>query len=195
MRAILTYHSIDESGSAISVPPDVFSEHVRWMSRSDVRVLTLDDLLAQGSNDPTDAVAITFDDGFMNFAEAGARLTGHGLPVTLFVVTAHVGGTNAWGGRADPGIPTLPLLGWPELEQLVAGGVAVGAHTRTHTRLTALPSAAVEDEMDRCLEELRARLGVDPGMAAGARRGSVGQAAAPGAGAPDPQPLAHARAP
>jgi peptidoglycan/xylan/chitin deacetylase (PgdA/CDA1 family) len=81
--------------------------------------------------------------------------------VTVFVVTGHVGGTNAWGGRTDAGIPTLPLLDWADLEALVRGGVDVGVHTHTHPRLTALSPAAIGDEMDRCSETLRRRLGVE----------------------------------
>jgi peptidoglycan/xylan/chitin deacetylase (PgdA/CDA1 family) len=160
MRAILTYHSIDDSGSAISITLDVFKEHVHWMSQRQVHIVSLDELLATDVKDPADTVAITFDDGFANFMQAAELLTHHGLPVTLFVVTGRVGGTNAWGGRAEPGIPTLPLLGWSELEHLVGNSLAIGVHTRTHARLTTLPSAAVEDEMDGCSEELRARLGV-----------------------------------
>jgi peptidoglycan/xylan/chitin deacetylase (PgdA/CDA1 family) len=160
MRAVLTYHSLDDSGSPISVPPAVFRQHVRWMLESGVRVLPLADLLVLDCEDPASAVSITFDDAFMNFTEAAAPLLEARLPVTLFVVTGHVGGSNRWGGRTEPGIPTLPLLGWAQLERLVAQGVSIGAHTRRHARLTTLPSAAVEDELDGCLQDLRTRLGV-----------------------------------
>jgi peptidoglycan/xylan/chitin deacetylase (PgdA/CDA1 family) len=161
MRAILTYHSIDDSGSPISVPPAVFSQHVRWMARSGVRVLPLADLLALHRDDPSPAVALTFDDGFSNFTDAAVQLKRAGFPVTLFVVTGHVGGTNAWGGRSEPGIPTLPLLGWTELEHLVADGVRIGAHTRTHARLTRVPPEAARDELDGCVEDVRRHLGVE----------------------------------
>src|SRR5512145_338101 len=103
MRAILTYHSIDDSGSPVSVPPAVFSQHVRWMARSGVRVLPLADMLTLDRDDPSPAVAITFDDGFRNFRDAAAQLNRAGFPVTLFVVTGHVGATNAWGGCAERG--------------------------------------------------------------------------------------------
>jgi peptidoglycan/xylan/chitin deacetylase (PgdA/CDA1 family) len=160
MRAIFTYHSLDDSGSAVSVPPAVFRQHVRWMTQSGVRILPLDDLVRLERDDPAPAIAITFDDGFQNFAEGAAELRQARLPVTLFVVTGHVGGTNAWGGRAEPGIPTLPLLRWTDLERLAADGVRIGAHTRTHAKLTSLPMAAIEAEMDACLQDLQTHLGV-----------------------------------
>jgi peptidoglycan/xylan/chitin deacetylase (PgdA/CDA1 family) len=160
MHAILSYHSIDDSGSPISVPPAVFAEQVQWLADGRVRVLALVDLLALDPDDPADSIAITFDDGFRNFRDAAAALLAARLPVTLFVVTGHVGGSNMWGGRTERRIPTLPLLTWAELERLAADGVTIGAHTRTHPRLTALSPGSIEEEMDGCLRELGARLGV-----------------------------------
>lgn len=162
LRAIFTYHSIDDSRSAISVAPLVFEEHVRWLSQGTVRVTSLERLLALDPHDPGDAVALTFDDGFANFMTAAALLEAHGLAATLFVVSGHVGGTNAWRGRSHRGIPTLPLLTWSNLEHLSLRGFAIGAHTRTHPSLPGLAPAEVEDEMDRCVSELGGRLGVAP---------------------------------
>lgn len=159
VRAILTYHSIDDSGSPVSVPASAFARHVAWLRSGRVQVVSVADLLALPPD--IDAVALTFDDGFCNFAtEAAPRLSG--LPVTLFVVTDHVGRTNNWADRAAPGIPTLPLLDWPALARLREAGVTLGAHTRRHPDLTTLPSAALKDEIDGSAERLRSETGVGP---------------------------------
>lgn len=158
MRAILTYHSIDPSGSPVSVAPRDFAAHVRWLAAGRVRVVALDQLAAMPEGE--DAIAITFDDAFANFAtEAAPRLRDHGLPATLFVVSGHAGRTNAWGGRDEPGIPTLPLLDWDAIGRVGAGGITIGAHTRTHARLDALDARAAEDEMLGCAEEIERRVG------------------------------------
>lgn len=159
MRATLTYHSIDESGSPISVSPAAFDSHVRWLTSGRVRALSLDDLVAH-PDDGADAVAVVFDDGFQNIREPVARLLNAGVPATIFVVSHHVGGTNAWRGQSQDGIPTLPLLAWTDLEQLVARGVSIGAHTRTHPWLTRLTPEAQDDELIGAEEDLRTRLGV-----------------------------------
>jgi peptidoglycan/xylan/chitin deacetylase (PgdA/CDA1 family) len=83
--------------------------------------------------------------------------------VTIFVVTRHVGGTNAWGGWRTPGIPTLPLLGWEHLERLTRRGVITAAHTRTHPVLTRVAAAALQDELLGCRDDLARRLGVRSG--------------------------------
>jgi peptidoglycan/xylan/chitin deacetylase (PgdA/CDA1 family) len=161
MRAVLTYHSIDDSRSAISVSPDAFERHVRWLASGRVRVVPLDELAARPPDE--DAVALTFDDAFENFGtRAAPRLAAHGLPVTLFVVTGCVGGTNDWHGRPAPGIPTLPLLDWPALERLAAAGTSLGAHSRTHPDLTRLDAASLDDEIFGSAESLRTRLGHAP---------------------------------
>src|SRR6185503_12977388 len=105
MRAILTYHSIDSSGSPISLSEETFRAHVRFFGSGRVAVVPVADLPAVP--DERDAVALTFDDGFLNFTSSAMPLLSHlGFPATVFVVSDAVGGTNAWGGMAAPGIPT-----------------------------------------------------------------------------------------
>jgi peptidoglycan/xylan/chitin deacetylase (PgdA/CDA1 family) len=72
MRAILTYHSIDDSGSPISVAPEEFRAHVRWLGSGAVRVVPLAKLVTLPPDD--DAVALTFDDAFENFSTIAAPL-------------------------------------------------------------------------------------------------------------------------
>jgi peptidoglycan/xylan/chitin deacetylase (PgdA/CDA1 family) len=160
MRAILTYHSVDPSGSVISIDPELFRQHVAWLASGPVRVLPLARLLEAPEHE--DAVALTFDDAFSSVArDAVPHLRRHGLPATVFVVTRKVGGTNDWD-VATPGIPSLPLMGWEELGALGASGVAVEAHTRTHAHLPSLSPDAVAEEMEGSAEDLERELGVRP---------------------------------
>ena len=161
MRAILTYHSIDESGSPISVDPDAFRRHVRWLASGRVRVTTLEELFRLPPE--SDAVAITFDDGFLNFrTHAFPLLRAHGLPATLFVVAGRVGATNAWEGRPQPGIPTMPLLRWEQLGRLAEDGLTLGGHGWTHRHLDGLTAAVLEDELDRSVELIACETGIRP---------------------------------
>lgn len=159
MKATLTYHSIDDSGSPISVSSSAFAAHLRWLTNAGVRVLSLA-ALASHPDDADNAVAVTFDDGFLNVRNAVNSLRDNGVPVTVFVVSGHIGGTNAFGGRASPRVPTLPLLSWTDLEHLVARGASIEAHTRSHPDLTGISIGELEDELLGCREELHARLGV-----------------------------------
>ncbi len=146
MRAILTYHSIDDSGSPISVSPAIFGAQIRWLAEGPVRVLSLEDLV--GVSPEEDAVALTFDDGFVNFETVAAPLLGqYGLPATLFVVVNYVGKNNLWNGKKGPGIPVLPLLDWAALGRCIDSGVAIGCHTLNHPNLCQLPGNSVRKEL------------------------------------------------
>ena len=161
MRAILTYHSIDSSGSPLSVSPEAFRAHCDFLSSGRVQVLPLEALVRAPAT--ADAVALTFDDGFANFAtQAAPRLLDHELPVTMFVVTDHVGGRNNWAGRTVPGIPDLPLLTWTDLQRLAGQGVEIGAHTRRHCDLTTLDARRIADEVEGSVAVFEDRLGQRP---------------------------------
>lgn len=161
MRAILTYHSVDPSGSPISIEARDFRRQVDWLASGRVQVVSLDRLLSLPRE--TLAVALTFDDGFANFVtEAAPLLRDRGLPATLFVVTGHIGRDNRWRDRGDAGIPVFPLLDWDALGRLREAGVTLGAHTRTHPWLTRLDGPMLEAELAGAAAEMERRLGERP---------------------------------
>lgn len=161
MRAILTYHSIDPSGSAISVAPGEFAEHVDWLESGRVRVVPLTEILAVPESE--DAVAVTFDDALESFGTVAAPLLLRaGLPVTVFVVSDRVGGTNRWGHPSDGVVPGFGLLGWDELKSLADEGVELGAHTRTHPDLTRIDGRRIDDEIEGSARRIQEETGRRP---------------------------------
>ena len=99
-----------QSGSVISVDEGTFRRQADWLVASGVNVVSVSDLLNMRGDE--DGLALTFDDAFENFAAvAWPLLREHGLPATVFVVSAYAGRTNAWGGRPEPGLPELPIDG------------------------------------------------------------------------------------
>jgi len=160
MRAILTYHSVDDSGSPISMDEAAFRAHVLWLSSGAVPVVSLETLTGHGA--PDNALAITFDDGFQNFADvAWPLLRAQRIPVTLFVVSGHAG-SNAWGGRDAPGIPTLPLMNWDAVRRAADEGVALGGHSRTHPDLRTLDDETLRDELVGSADAIAERTGRRP---------------------------------
>lgn len=156
MKAILTYHSIDTSGSAVSVHPKRFRQHLCLLVDRQVPVLPLDDLLAA---DVERGVALTFDDGFANFAElAWPALREHGMPATVFVATDWVGRENAWDPH-DARIPRLPLMEWSTLARLVREGLDVQSHTCSHFHLDVLGEEVLRRELVESRMTIADRLG------------------------------------
>jgi peptidoglycan/xylan/chitin deacetylase (PgdA/CDA1 family) len=161
MRAILTYHSIDASGSPISCHPDTFARQVQWLASGRVKVASIDELLRLP--DTADAVALTFDDGFANFEEQAApRLMDHGFPVTIFVVAERVGDCNSWDAGPRRRTPDLPLLDWPALIRLQDRGVTLGAHSLTHRSLPGLSPGDLEAEVQGSADIMEDRSGRRP---------------------------------
>jgi peptidoglycan/xylan/chitin deacetylase (PgdA/CDA1 family) len=159
VKAILTYHSIDASDSVVSVHPERFRQHLELLGRGAVPVVPLAELL-----DPTceRGVSLTFDDGFDNFATiAWPLLRERRWPATLYVATEWVGKTNAWD-PSDDRIPRLPLLNWSMLRALASEGLEIGAHSRTHPRLTSVEDAQLADEVEGPREVVAAEIGKSP---------------------------------
>ena len=156
----MTYHSLDGSGSAISIRPETFREQVRWLVERGIAVVSLSELLERNrSGAESAAVALSFDDGFENFAtEAFPLLEEHHLPATVFLVTRHCGATNDWpaqprrfGGKR--------LLAWSRIEQLHRAGIEFGAHTVNHPDLTALAPGAARGEILDSKRQIEDRIG------------------------------------
>jgi peptidoglycan/xylan/chitin deacetylase (PgdA/CDA1 family) len=158
VKAILTYHSVDDSGSAISVTRAQLSQHFDLLEASGTRVVALASLFDAGESE--NAVAITFDDGFSNFAsEAVPELQARSLTATVFVVPQYVGLRNEWeryDSRAN--VPVLPLMGWDEMRALDPEKVDVGAHGMSHRSLRGLPRDEIETELAKCAEAIETRL-------------------------------------
>ncbi len=161
MKGVLTWHSIDESGSVISVTARQLERHLDWLASGLVRVVPLASL--PSVPDESDAVALTFDDGFANFARIAApMLSERGLAATVFVVPGHVGETNAWNGRAERHIPSLPLMTWEEIGSVQSAGFDIGAHGMTHRSLFNLDHDTLKSETTECADAIESRLGARP---------------------------------
>jgi len=161
MRAILTYHSIDDSRSAISVTPLAFKQQIEWLARQEVRVVPLNVLLTLP--DHTRAVALTFDDGIANVATLALPiLAEHGITATVFVVSRQVGKDNRWEARSRHRAPLLPLLNWEQLGSLFSRGWTIGSHSRSHRHLPSCSAQQLDDEVEGAADDITAALGARP---------------------------------
>lgn len=158
MKAILTYHSIDDSGSVISIDAKTFAAHVDWLVKH-VVVVPLEEIATA----PQNAVAITFDDGFQNFADTALPvLRAHALPATVFVATDHVGKTNNWSVGPAARVPELPLMTWDVLAQINKDGITIGSHTRTHPNLRRISREQLQAETAEAAAVIAQKLGHRP---------------------------------
>ena len=161
MKGILTYHSIDDSGSVVSTSASQLGRHLEALKSRGVRIVPLTTLHMI----PRDvhAVALTFDDGFANFASAAAPvLLAHAAPATVFVIPSCVGGANDWDRDTQVGIPQLNLMGWAEIAQIRLQGFHIGGHGSTHRSLRGLDPDTLESEVSAAAASIREHVGADP---------------------------------
>jgi len=106
--SILSYHSIDDFGTPLSVTPRRFATHMAVLAREGCATLTMAEVarhLQAGTPFPRRAMAITFDDGFGSVAEiAQPILARYSLKATVYVITGMLGRGTLWtdGGRPLP---------------------------------------------------------------------------------------------
>ena len=142
--SVLTYHSLDESGSVISTDPGWFRRTMERLASSGWRCHDLAEWVAAGRPAVDRGFAITFDDGLATILEGVDVLDRLGFPATIFLVTGRIGLENDWPGQPKK-VPRQRLLDSGEIASLRAAGFRFGAHSRTHPRL----DSADEDALDR----------------------------------------------
>jgi peptidoglycan/xylan/chitin deacetylase (PgdA/CDA1 family) len=157
---ILTYHSIDNSGSTISVPPVQFEKQMAYLHRKAYRSVTLSEMVRKvlsGATCSERTVVLTFDDGFRNVAEvARPILQRYGFSATIFVATNYVGNNCGW--MTERPVCELPVMTWSEIEDMHGSNFDIQPHSRSHPFLTRLADDEAFDEIASGKQELETRL-------------------------------------
>jgi peptidoglycan/xylan/chitin deacetylase (PgdA/CDA1 family) len=158
---VLLYHCVSDDPpewiAPFNVAPATFAEQldaVLASGRAPISVARLAE--AQRGGRPLDgpSVAITFDDGFADFAETALPLLAErGLPATMYITT------GAMGTHHDGPLPPARMLTWDQVRESAAAGVEMGAHSCTHPELDAVPRARAEREIRDSKHRLEDELG------------------------------------
>jgi peptidoglycan/xylan/chitin deacetylase (PgdA/CDA1 family) len=159
---VLTYHSIDDTGSPVSMTAREFRRQMQSLAAAGWRTVTVSEFLAGHAEGrwPARAFLLTFDDGYRNVLE-------HALPVaagcsfqgTVFVSTERVGGVMAGPGQPS-WTPAGPLLDWTGLKTLASEGWSIASHGCTHRALPGVSNADATVELARSKETIEEELGV-----------------------------------
>ena len=158
---ILAYHSIDDTGSPISVSPRAFRAQMAFLRDRGYRAISMGDWLTSFERHAWDgerSFVLTFDDGYANNLEGALPILREmDFRATIFVATDHVGGRADWATNLDLG--DQPLLTWDQLREMADAGCEVEPHTRRHGRLSELVGAELETEVAGSKEAVERELG------------------------------------
>jgi peptidoglycan/xylan/chitin deacetylase (PgdA/CDA1 family) len=158
---ILMYHHIqtppvgaDAVRRDISVAPERFESHLKYLYDNGYHVITLDDLLnylAQGRSLPEKPVILTFDDGYAdNYTDAFPLLKKYGMVGHFFIITDFV---NA--GRPE-------YMSWTQIEELAAASQRIGSHSRDHPDLRSKSVDYLVWQALGSMEAIQAHIGYHP---------------------------------
>jgi glycosyltransferase involved in cell wall biosynthesis/peptidoglycan/xylan/chitin deacetylase (PgdA/CDA1 family) len=204
---ILFYHRVTRERGLLSVTPAAFERQMDLLAREGYAVVDIATAWERlqhdgGGNGPV--VALSFDDGYRDFAEhALPVLDRHRFTATVFVCPGLIDGSAplSWCRRQPP------LLSWDEIAALDGERARFEPHSLTHPNLTALDAAGAELEIRASSRLIEARLGRPtrvfcyPGGFAGSREQQLARQAGlelavtcePGVATPDSNPLALPR--
>jgi peptidoglycan/xylan/chitin deacetylase (PgdA/CDA1 family) len=163
---VLCYHRVgpadpDRRSAFLTIPTEKFARQVQWLDRRGYHAIRSADWAAwctEGKPLPPRPVLITFDDGYADVAEhALPILERHRMTAVIYLVTARLGGTNAWD---EPnGYPSRRLMDADQVKHWAARGIEFGGHSRRHVNLTTLSPGELEAELRGCQDDLAALLG------------------------------------
>ena len=147
---ILTYHSIDDSGSVLSTPTHKFRDQMQILQDRRFNIISLKNLINLIRNKQplsSKTVVITFDDGYKNFyLTAYPILKEFGFSATVFLVPGYIGKTSKWNTTLR-GMTVLDLLEWSQIKEMANKGIDFGAHSMTHKALAKLSLEEARQEI------------------------------------------------
>jgi peptidoglycan/xylan/chitin deacetylase (PgdA/CDA1 family) len=109
---------------------------------------------------PERPVMLTFDDGYVDFAEhAWPLLKRYGFEASVFIVPAKVGGCADWDEASGE---AAPLMDWDTLRALASEGLDLQSHSHTHPPLTTLGVGELYREAEESAEAMERELGRRP---------------------------------
>jgi peptidoglycan/xylan/chitin deacetylase (PgdA/CDA1 family)/SAM-dependent methyltransferase len=161
--AVLLYHRVADVDDAhgLAVPPHLFAEHLEWIGRH-CTVVPLDVLLsAPHGTLPERALALTFDDGYVDNLHAAAHIVEAGMAATFFLTTAHIATRGEyWWDTLERVLLRTPAL--PTRLELTVDGVSRGFPTElpeqraaAHWQLHPLMVRARLEDRDRMVARVR----------------------------------------
>ena len=155
-RIVFLYHDISDPGSSQYSP--AYSTQVRvFRSQVDLiakyfKLVSLEEVVANGPNHQQRLASITFDDGFLSVKdEALPYLQSRGIPFSIFVNSMAIKQNRLFYGSEDPSVNRTyerkVFLDEEDVAQFASQGIQVGSHSSSHRVLSECDEATLREEV------------------------------------------------
>lgn len=160
--AVLFYHLVsDREFTPWTISTSNFKRHLDWLQEN-FHLVTLEEAQRRIRTQHNDrfTVSITFDDGYSeNARTAIPELVARSVPATYFVSTDFISNQTRFPHDIEVGCQATPNS-WDELREFASLGIEVGAHTRSHRKISSIDYPAVlADEVIGSIKVLESELG------------------------------------
>ena len=138
---------------------DAFKKQMAHLEENDFKVLSFSEAIDyMEGNIKTDGkhpVALTFDNGFMDFYEQVLPvLNGYGYPATVLISPEKV------GTAADIGEKSVQYLSWDTLKKLSNPKITIGTYEDDALDFNSISEESVRDHISTYREKMENRLGI-----------------------------------
>lgn len=160
--AVLCYHKIGPKPRGVKIRSiyvgrSLFARQMAQLCAEGFRSVSADRLAANGSS-PRE-ILLTFDDGSLTvLRHAIEPLAAARFQAINYIVSDLLGGVNEWD-TARGEVPDR-LMDEGQVREWMAAGHEIGAHTRTHPRLTRIAPDKAREEISGSKKSLEDRFGL-----------------------------------
>ncbi len=155
---VFVFHSVDNSGSPISVSPERFDYILGYLLSKRFRLLSAGRAIQELKLGPSKdrRAVLTFDDAYVSIYPWVKTILDQGQNVTIFVPTKFIGQSNQWD-EARKDIDQFSILSSETILELHHHGCEIASHTMTHANLQETDSDTTTIELKKsreCLESI-----------------------------------------
>jgi peptidoglycan/xylan/chitin deacetylase (PgdA/CDA1 family) len=150
-RVILMYHGVSKLPKLNCVTQSLFKEQISWLKEKytivplSVLVENLKSSFPQKNQ--SNFLSITFDDGYVNFAELALPILQElGCHATVFVPAGKAGSYNDWDEEIS-GFCKMEIMSYETIRQLPIESVEIGSHGISHIALNRVSFREIEREI------------------------------------------------
>lgn len=160
---ILTYHSISDGKTPISIPAPHFIRQMAFLKESGANVISIGDFLdfqagilkLRGRS-----ILITFDDAFRDvFINALSILRKFNFPAVIFINPSLLGRKAEFATHKED--QERDICSVSDLHQLAESGVAIANHGHSHRRLSELSETEVVSEYENARDWIKNNLSIN----------------------------------
>jgi peptidoglycan/xylan/chitin deacetylase (PgdA/CDA1 family) len=153
---ILSYHSISDEQSSISISTNIFEKQIIFLKKLSYETVNFDEIDPNKKNQ----IILTFDDGYKDILiNALPILKKYNFKATCFFVTNLIGKNNNWDNKKE-NYKIKELMNPDDIKKWYENGMSVQSHSHNHLDLTKLSNMEIINELEYSKKYLKEKFNI-----------------------------------